>query len=414
LAIEPSALRRTRNGLAVALGAALAMASAQAAHAVGLKITLADLACVATFAAAQLAFGLRLYSDYATISSDIVSPSLVTPAVSRESPSRSDTIATPALQAGAELSRYDEAFAILRRLVEGAAADTEGAAIAILARLSETDGAVNQLLAALADAEISTSAITETGRREVAEMREAVSELRALVCARSTEVRGDRVVYAQIVTEAEAFAATLSAISSIARQTRMLALNAAIEAARAGDSGRAFAVVAGEVRGLADRAASAAESSRAGLDRLREVTRRKMSNADQTEAEGLLLEMAELRATEAGNGFGRLADQGHAVLVIAQASGARVATAVMEAMGCIQFQDIVRQKLGHVGEGLGRLARHADGVARALPQAQTPPNLENDVLIPMRDSYVMQAEHDAHSGAIELTGGHSGPAIELF
>jgi methyl-accepting chemotaxis protein len=312
--------------------------------------------------------------------------------------------------AAAELDRYPEVAEILRRQVRGAVAETEAAALALVGQMDAVDGGMRALRSALGAAQQEAGALAAAGRDDLGAMRGAVASLRARLIERTGQIRDDRDTYGRIASEAEDFAAAVSDIGRIATQTKLLALNATIEAARAGEAGKGFAVVAGEVRSLAGEAARVADGVAEGLGRLREVTRLRLSDTLDTEAEDRLLATAERQAEAAEQAFARLARNGSGALAALEATGDSVAQHVARALAGAQFQDIVRQRLEQVGGDLERLGRHATSLARALRGTGEVEKVQGAILDPMQAAYVMDRQRTAH-GAGAAQGG---PAIELF
>ncbi|NQY19599.1 MAG: methyl-accepting chemotaxis protein [Alteromonas sp.] len=127
------------------------------------------------------------------------------------------------------------------------------------------------------DAATKADELVQSGSEQV---QDAMKEIRALADAISDGVE----VVSGLSKESDSIGAVVDVINSIAEQTNLLALNAAIEAARAGEQGRGFAVVADEVRSLASRTQESTTDIRKMVERLQAMSEQTNSVMQQGQA----------------------------------------------------------------------------------------------------------------------------------
>ncbi|PVZ19419.1 methyl-accepting chemotaxis sensory transducer with Cache sensor [Pseudomonas sp. URIL14HWK12:I9] len=195
----------------------------------------------------------------------------------------------------------------------------------------------------------------------------SVQQIHALV----SDIRSSGASLDSLQSDVQSIVGVLSVIRSIADQTNLLALNAAIEAARAGEAGRGFAVVADEVRALASRTQQSTQEIQGMIDRLQRGTEEAVAAMRRSSEAG---DGTSEKATLAGQSLDAIsgliatinsmnaqiasaAEEQTAVAEEINRSVHQIAQAVDQVADETQQSAAASRSLAALGDGLGRLVK---------------------------------------------------------
>ena len=166
-------------------------------------------------------------------------------------------------------------------------------------------GQMSSTVQDVANSASATAAATQQAQEESNNGRKVVSETIDAIHSLAEEVKRAAGVIERLEKDSEQIGTVLDVIRDIADQTNLLALNAAIEAARAGEQGRGFAVVADEVRTLASRTQQSTQEIQKMIERLQGAAREAVQVMDQGSGQA---ETSVKQAAMAGQSLDAIAD----------------------------------------------------------------------------------------------------------
>ncbi|MBT9382853.1 hypothetical protein KM176_03175 [Pseudooceanicola sp. CBS1P-1] len=312
---------------------------------------------------------------------------------------------------------------ILERLALNAVEDTNRSSTDFITRLMDIETRVSsanhQHSAALAElTQIDAMAEGHADDRTVID--EAINTAIGFNQSIQVEYAASTNALQEVETSISELHKELGTISRIAKEIDLLSINAAIAAARAGEAGAGFSVIAQAIRGLALETHNMTLRMEPLLQSARGTVQshaaRKQDSRDRHKGEigqrladqVTLLESMRVKLRQLATDYAALIENNRADVEHSQQAGQDVEQAIRAAMATAQYGDIIRQQIETI---IGCLKTLRAVSERGAPLAETEPELER-LLGGLSGGYVMDSQRRAHAGG--GPGTPEEPQVELF
>lgn len=327
--------------------------------------------------------------------------------VAEKGENKRDTFHKVAEEVSGELAQVHEFNEVVRGQLKRVTDDTEKAAFDIVERLQVIDEVVTKLDSFVNDTSNETAQLVRDSETRIEQNQNIVMKMEGYVQERLQEADQDQIRVTQVVQEARSLESLVQLIKHVAGQTNLLALNAAIEAARAGEAGRGFAVVADEVRKLSGETEIAVVKISQGIAGVAEHIgtqfQDKLSNTNLAK-ERQLLEYFSTQLNELGRSYEELTRHEAGVLAQVRESSQQLAAMFMEAQASVQFQDVSRQQIEQVSQAISLLDDHARLLSERLRTYEDPGFVYTPIaahLETLYSRYVMESQRTTHQSSLK-------------
>ncbi len=320
-----------------------------------------------------------------------------------------------------KVSPLPQVIQLLVAQADGISQVTETAAQEIIENINTIDSTVLELSAnvkKLLDASVD---IRAAGNKTVSSVTDSLRSMSDYIEASNEEAIKHAQQINTVIEEAADLAKLTGLVKTIASQTNLLAINAAVEAARAGKHGSGFAVVSEEVRKLSTHSEKAAIKIEEGINNLissikvniASIVDGKSSKERADNLDGFAEDVAGISAL-----YQKVDNLNAQIITSMEKDSEAISCAVMNALSGVQFQDITRQRLEQIQDGLTTIGTYIESTIENVANPEILETINNLDISELESAYRMDSQREIHC-AITADGDEQPvaedlPAIELF